>query len=116
METKNNNTETAAGAPEASQKNEKPEQPDGRLIGKHFFSIENKKPKWQGIVIGQPQPGFYLVQLFDWLMGKPGVQKLVPIAEMRTWFFYENADEMCDGMDAVTTSNDWTDNTMLPGD
>jgi hypothetical protein len=38
-----------------------------KLVGKYLHSAnENNKIEWQGVVIGEPHPGWYLVQLFEW--------------------------------------------------
>ena len=66
-----------------------------KLVGKYFHSAnENNKVDWQGVVIGEPHPGWYLVQLFDWGSGKPNVQRLVPIEKMTAWLFYPDRDAM----------------------
>jgi hypothetical protein len=66
-----------------------------RLVGKYFHAAnEDNKVKWQGVVIGEPHPGWYLVQLFDWASGKPSVQRLVPIENMNAWLFYPDRDAM----------------------
>ncbi len=66
-----------------------------QLVGKYFRSAnENNKIEWQGVVIGQPQSGWYLVQLFDWISGEPTEQRLVPIEKMIGWLFYPDADAM----------------------
>jgi hypothetical protein len=68
------------------------------LVGKYFHSAnENNKIEWQGVVIGEPQPGWYLVQLFEWASGEPTVQRLVPIEKMIGWLFYADADAMMVG-------------------
>jgi hypothetical protein len=73
---------------------EKPE----KLVGKYFHSAnETNKIEWQGVVIGEPQPGWYLVQLFEWASGEPSVQRLVPIEKMVGWLFYPDADAMTSG-------------------
>lgn len=64
------------------------------LVGQYFHKIENEKLTWQGLVIGKPEAGFYLVQLFEWLMGEPSIQRIVEIKEMSEWFFYDSADQM----------------------
>ena len=65
------------------------------LIGKYFHSAnENNKVEWQGLVIGEPQRGWYLVELFDWASGEPSVQRLVPIEKMTGWLFYSDRDAM----------------------
>jgi hypothetical protein len=67
----------------------------GKLVGKYFHSAnETNKIEWQGVVIGEPHPGWYLVQLFEWASGNPSVQRLVPIEKMISWVFYPNADAM----------------------
>jgi hypothetical protein len=66
-----------------------------KLVGKYFHGAnENNKVEWQGVVIGEANPGWYLVQLFDWATGKPSVQRLVPIEKMNAWLFYPDRDAM----------------------
>ena len=68
------------------------------LVGKYFHSAnETNKIEWQGMVIGEPHPGWYLVQLFEWASGEPSVQRLVPIEKMVGWLFYPDADAMTFG-------------------
>lgn len=69
------------------------------LIGKYFHSIKDGFICWQGIIIGSPEHGLYLIQLFDWLMGQPSVQRLVLIDQMMDWLFYSNANEMTHSYD-----------------
>lgn len=69
--------------------------PNATLIGQYFHSINEKgKIEWQGVVIGRPEPCWYLVQLFEWLMGEPNVRRLVNIEAMSNWLFYEDEDSM----------------------
>jgi hypothetical protein len=66
-------------------------QPE-KLIGKYFHSAnEANQVEWQGVVIGEPHPGWYLVQLFEWASGDPSVQRLVPIEKMISSSFYPSA-------------------------
>ena len=66
-----------------------------KLVGKYFhWANENNKVECQGLVIGEPHPGWYLVQLLDWASGKPSVQRLVPIEKMTAWLFYPDRDAM----------------------
>jgi hypothetical protein len=66
-----------------------------KLVGKYFHSAnENNKVEWQGVVIGEPHPGWYLVQLLEWASGEPSVQRLVPIGKMIGWVFYPDRDAM----------------------
>lgn len=65
------------------------------LCGKFFHSIDQDGVVcWQGYVIGEAQPGFFLVQLFEWMMGEPSTCEIVPFEDMLDWFFYQSADEM----------------------
>jgi len=64
------------------------------LVGQFFHSIENGDVKWQGLVLGNPESGWYLVRLFEWLTGSPTVNRLVKIEEMSQWLFYSNSEEM----------------------
>jgi hypothetical protein len=69
-----------------------------KLVGKYFQSAnESNQIEWQGIVIGEPHPGWYLVQLFEWASGDPSVQRLVPIEKMIGWLFYPDAHAMTFG-------------------
>ena len=66
------------------------------IIGRCFHSISKKtgKVEWQGMVIGNPEPGWYLLQLYEYFMGTPNLMKLVRIEDMATWLFYADNDEM----------------------
>lgn len=66
------------------------------LVGQFFHSIgkDTGKVEWQGEVIGNPEPGWYLLQLFEWLMGEPNVRHLVRIEDMRDWLFYQDVETM----------------------
>jgi hypothetical protein len=69
-----------------------------KLVGKYFHSAtETSKIEWQGVVIGEPHPGWYLVQLLEWASGEPSVQRLVPIEKMIGWLFYPDAAAMTFG-------------------
>jgi hypothetical protein len=77
--------------PEVAAKTEK-------LVGKYFRSAnETNKVEWQGVVIGEPHPGWYLVQLFEWGSGELADQRLVPIEKMIGWSFYPDTDAMTSG-------------------
>ena len=60
-------------------------KPDGAkpviLKGKFFHSFEEGRVAWQGCILGSPSPGYYLVQLFSWLDGRPTNQQIVPLRE-----------------------------------
>jgi hypothetical protein len=57
-------------------------KPINSMIGL-FFHSKNKDGhiEWQGVVIGQPQPGWYLAQLFSWLDGQITNYHLVRIED-----------------------------------
>jgi hypothetical protein len=58
---------------------------------------ETNKVEWQGVVIGEPHLGWYLVQLFEWASGDPSVRRLVPIEKMIGWLFYPDAHALTFG-------------------
>lgn len=64
------------------------------MIGKYFHSIDDARINWQGVVIGEPQGGWYLVQLFEWLMGEESSMRLVKIEDMAGWIFYPDVESM----------------------
>jgi len=75
------------------KKNRKKQKQDC-LVGRFFHSIEGGKVDWQGVVIGRISEDRYLVQLLEWPMGEPSVQRIVSVSEMSPWLFYNDADEM----------------------
>jgi len=62
------------------------------LLGSYFHSDDDRG--WQGWVIGEPHPGVFLVELFSWIDGSANGQKVVPIAEMSEWEFFDTSEEM----------------------
>ena len=64
------------------------------LLDRYFHSVENEKIGWQGVIVGNPEPGWYLVQLFGWLDGSPNVQRLIKLESMREWLFYDDFEMM----------------------
>jgi len=73
-----------------------PVESSNALVNQFFHSIDpvEKKVHWQGVVVGNPEPGWYLIQLFEWLMGGPSNRALVRIEDMKGWLFYGSAEEM----------------------
>ena len=67
------------------------------LVGQFFHSInERGNIEWQGWIIGNPEPGWYLCQLYEWMVGLPNIQRLVKIDEMSKWLFYDSSEQMID--------------------
>lgn len=69
------------------------------LTGKCFHSMVEEEDGcmvvcWQGEVLGQPVAGTYLVQLYDWIVGAPSDQVMVPVGDMANWIFYESLEDM----------------------
>ncbi len=66
------------------------------LVGKFFHSLEadRRTIKWQGQILDEVAPGILLVQLYEYLMGQPSNQVMVPISDMAYWPIYETDDEM----------------------
>jgi hypothetical protein len=67
------------------------------LVGKFFHSNSEGKLKWQGhvlSVLSNDGTQLYLVQLYEWFMGTPSKQVIVPMAEMVGWDFYDSSEDM----------------------
>lgn len=65
------------------------------LEGHHFHSLgTDGKIEWQGYVVAQVQPGWFMVQLYSWLDGRQTNRKLVPFEKMVDWLFYATNDDM----------------------
>jgi len=62
------------------------------LVGSWFLSDHQRG--WQGCVVAEPAPGVYLVETLDWIIGAGYEQRLVPLAEMADWSFFDTADWM----------------------
>ena len=69
----------------------------------HFFHSYNKDGlvEWQGKVVSNPEPGIYLVQLYEWIVGAESCRKRVNIQDMIQWKFYETAKEMTNSYDYI---------------
>lgn len=64
------------------------------LVGQYFHTLKADKVHWQGVVIGNPEPGWYLVQLCEWLFGNTSDRRIVRIEEMSKWVFYKDSEQM----------------------
>ncbi len=60
----------------------------GLLAGMWFHSRKDGKIEWQGTVLRDLGNGGCLVQLFEWAMGTPTVQKVVTFEQMKSFDFY----------------------------
>lgn len=71
------------------------EQRDG-LVGMFFHSFEeNGELCWQGRVTRKIEPGWYLVETFDWVSGGAAWgERLVRLDDMVKWLFYQDAETM----------------------
>ena len=74
------------------------------LRGRFFHSIKSGIVEWQGQVIGRVSEDVYLIQLFEWGMGEPSIQRLISLSDMKDWLFYSDADEMTHSYDYGTAS------------
>lgn len=45
-------------------------------------------------VIAQVEPGVYLVELYEWMVGTPVFERLVTVTEMLGWWFYDSNEWM----------------------
>src|SRR5579872_2869454 len=78
-----------------------PKKDKDPLVGKWFHEIKKENGDegigWQGHILGKVESegtDFYLVQLFDWIVGNESNQFLVPLKDMLQWRFYNTSDEM----------------------
>ena len=68
------------------------------LVGSFFHSLKEKEGEhivcWQGCVVAEPNPGIYLVEVFEWLGGSSTHQELIRIEDMLDWHFYDDSKWM----------------------
>ena len=75
------------------------------LVGKFFHSFvpegtyvnpPTKIVQWQGQVRSKVRDGLYLVRLYDWMMGHPSNEHLIPLEKMLDWQFYSSPEDWKD--------------------
>ena len=83
-----------------SSKSKSKQRAEGKqtIVGQFFHSFPNGVLEWQGNIIAEPVPSIFLVQLYEWFMGEPNGQFLVPLQQMvdEKWKFYLTAEEWHD--------------------
>jgi hypothetical protein len=77
----------------------------GSLVCSWFHKLDGYGDiLWQGVVVGEPQPGIYMIELFDWEEGR-GYQVVVSLADLlhgnpeQEWRFYDSEEQMRLGYD-----------------
>jgi hypothetical protein len=71
----------------------------GSMVGSWFHRLENDEIVWQGVVVAEPQPGTYLVQIERLDVGAVNVQRLIPLERMVNdedgydWRFYDSQED-----------------------
>ena len=80
---------------ESVMKNSEYKKSIGSLAGKYFHSVaaDRQTIEWQGKFLALASPGVYHVQLYEWLLGEPSEQLLVPAVDMRYWRIYDTQEE-----------------------
>jgi hypothetical protein len=74
--------------------------PDGNLVGRYFHTFTDEGlVEYQGVVLGEPHHGFFLVRTFEWLAGSPYCERLYRIDDMLDWWFYDEAEWMTNTYD-----------------
>jgi hypothetical protein len=67
------------------------------LVGSWFHRLEDEEVVWQGVVVAEPQPGAYLVQIDKQEPGVENVQRLIGISQMFSdddeWRFYDSEEQ-----------------------
>lgn len=79
------------------------------LVGSWFLRVEHSENGiWQGMVVAEPQPGTYLVEIFDWINDRPLGQRLLGLDEMLfsaqteiDWTFYDTEKAMRAALNGV---------------
>lgn len=73
----------------------------GSLVGSWFHKLEADEMVWQGIVVAEPQPGTYLVEVDGSIPGASKVQRVVCLDAMEgdvedgfEWRFYDTDEQM----------------------
>ena len=65
------------------------------LVGSYFHRLEHDEIVWQGIVVGEPANGYYLLELEDSVPGASRHQRLFSIRQLADdgeWRFYDTSD------------------------
>ena len=67
------------------------------LVGSYYHLINAGEIVWQGLVVGEPMTGIYLIELDDSVPGATRHQRLVHIrniveGEIGEWRFYDTID------------------------
>jgi hypothetical protein len=69
------------------------------LVGSWFHRLEADEIVWQGVVVAEPQPGAYLVQIDKQEPGVENVQRLIGLGQMVSgdledeWRFYDSEEQ-----------------------
>ena len=67
---------------------------ENALTGKKFISFsKDKRAKWQGEILSEVSPGYFMVQAIDVLTQKL-IRIVVNIKSMGSWQFFNTNDEM----------------------
>jgi hypothetical protein len=70
------------------------------MVGSWFHRLENDQIVWQGVVVGEPAGGVYLLSIEFLAPGAENVQRLIGLDQMQKdedgydWRFYDN-EETC---------------------
>ena len=64
------------------------------IAGKWFHSFKDGYVHWQGQVLSAQPADHFLVQLYEWFMGQPNKQVIVPFSDMIGWTFYDSSEQM----------------------
>lgn len=64
------------------------------LFKKYFHSHDaDGAVEWQGQIVAVGEE-FFLIELYDWVVGQPMGKYLISIAKMENWTFYDSIEEM----------------------
>lgn len=71
------------------------------LVGKFFhvldvFDREGEKQVeicGQGQIIGSPEPGWYLLQMYEWILGEASSKRVASIEDISGFLLYDTKEE-----------------------
>jgi len=84
----------ATGAKARARPSRAAAKPEELLVGKWFHTRREGRIRFQGRIDAHVGAGYYLVQLFDWVVGDPSVKRVSSIMDMEDWDFYNSSEEM----------------------
>ena len=72
----------------------------GTLIGLCFVTYDSDgRREYQGTVLDKLDNGFYLVQLYEWLLGSESTMRILSLNRLASANFYASLEDLKEGME-----------------